>query len=353
MNAGYKPVSWNRTKIVYDIVVLAGIIVYVLGYIRLGPSFQDVTLPLDDWTIAMKAYGSCAFILLTLILCIGPLARLDHRFLPLLYNRRHFGVLTCAVALSHVSAVLSWYFAFSSVPSTEAVLAADTSFGQLQGFPFIPFGIFALFVLLALASTSHDFWLRFLSPPIWKGLHMMIYAAYASVIAHVAMGVLQDDKNPLFPTVVVLSIVAVCGLHVVAGRREHAREIGFAASSDEAPWIEAASVDAIAEGHGAVIHLSDGEPVAIFRHQGRLSAVSNICAHQNGPLGEGRIIDGCITCPWHAFQYRVEDGCSPPPFTERIATYHLRLDGRRVLLDPRPNPLGTRVEPIVIGEQLT
>ena len=31
---------------------------------------------------------------LTIILSFGPLARLDRRFLPLLYNRRHFGVLT-------------------------------------------------------------------------------------------------------------------------------------------------------------------------------------------------------------------------------------------------------------------
>ena len=52
----------------------------------------------------MKAYGTCAFLLLSMALCIGPLARLDRRFLPLLYNRRHLGVLTCAVAAGHASA---------------------------------------------------------------------------------------------------------------------------------------------------------------------------------------------------------------------------------------------------------
>ena len=41
--------------------------------------------------------------MLTIILSIGPLARLDRRFLPLLYNRRHFGVLTFFVALLHAS----------------------------------------------------------------------------------------------------------------------------------------------------------------------------------------------------------------------------------------------------------
>jgi len=40
--------------------------------------------------------------MLTVILSIGPLARLDCRFLPLLYNRRHFGVLTFVIASLHV-----------------------------------------------------------------------------------------------------------------------------------------------------------------------------------------------------------------------------------------------------------
>jgi nitrite reductase/ring-hydroxylating ferredoxin subunit len=87
----------------------------------------------------------------------------------------------------------------------------------------------------------------------------------------------------------------------------------------------------------------------ILRHEGRLSAVTNLCAHQNGPLGEGRVVDGCITCPWHGFQYRLEDGCAPPPFTEKLATYRLRLAGDTVLLDPRPNPPGTRVEPLAVA----
>ena len=97
-----------------------------------------------------------------------------------------------------------------------------------------------------------------------------------------------------------------------------------------------------------MVTVPNGEAVAIFRHAGRLSAVSNLCAHQNGPLGEGRVVDGCITCPWHGFQYRLEDGCAPPPYTEKLATYHLKLDGPTVLLDPRPNPPGTRVAAVLV-----
>jgi DEAD/DEAH box helicase domain-containing protein len=48
---------------------------------------------------------------------------------------------------------------------------------------------------------------------------------------------------------------------------------------------------------------------------------------------EGRVLDGCITCPWHGFQYRLEDGCAPPPYTEKLPTYRLRLVGDEVWQD--------------------
>jgi len=48
-----------------------------------------------------------------------------------------------------------------------------------------------------------------------------------------------------------------------------------------------------------------------------------------------------VTCPWHGFQYRLEDGCAPAPFTEKLATYRLRLRAGMIEVDPRALPLGT------------
>ncbi|HEU5217822.1 MAG TPA: Rieske (2Fe-2S) protein, partial [Gemmatimonadales bacterium] len=90
----------------------------------------------------------------------------------------------------------------------------------------------------------------------------------------------------------------------------------------------------------------DGERIAVFRDGSRVGALTNLCAHQNGPLGEGRIIDGCITCPWHGYQYRPESGVSPPPFDDKVPTYNLAVEAGRVLVDPRPNPPGTTVAPV-------
>jgi phenylpropionate dioxygenase-like ring-hydroxylating dioxygenase large terminal subunit len=81
------------------------------------------------------------------------------------------------------------------------------------------------------------------------------------------------------------------------------------------------------------------------------SRVAFVCAHQRGPLGEGEIIDGCITCPWHGWEYRPRDGQAPPPFTEKIATYRVRVEHRRILLDPEPLPPGTAVEPARFKKQ--
>ena len=141
MSVRYAPVGWNRNKIIYDVVLLAAVVAYILIFIKIAPSFQDVTRPTSGAILRAQAFGSCAFLMLTFILCIGPLARLDTRFLPLLYNRRHFGVITCAVAFTHASSVVSIYYSFSPLNKYVAVLASNSSYDRFLGFPFETFGI--------------------------------------------------------------------------------------------------------------------------------------------------------------------------------------------------------------------
>jgi DMSO/TMAO reductase YedYZ heme-binding membrane subunit len=160
MSERYAPVGWNASKIVYDAVVVAIVGLYISAFLWIAPSFQHVTQPLDDYTARMNAFGTCAFLLLSLILAIGPAARLDPRFLPLLYNRRHLGVIATAVASTHAYAALDWYFSYGPYDRFEMLLRGNTSFFQAHGFPFEVFGIFALLVMFLLAATSHDFWLR-------------------------------------------------------------------------------------------------------------------------------------------------------------------------------------------------
>jgi len=355
VSVGYRPVQWNKDKLVYDACLGAGVTLYIILFLRYAPGWIEPPV-IGGAELRMRAFGTCAFWMLTLILCIGPLARLDRRFLPILYNRRHFGVLTFFVAVAHLWAVLGWYTAFSPIDPWVGLLVGNTDAGSFLGFPFEWLGMAALAILFVLTATSHDFWLAFLGAPMWKALHMAIYAAYGLVVMHVTLGVLQAERNPVYAMVAGISLAAVVGLHLIAAVKEARRDRDEATTpasvaTDSTPWFTALRLDALEDGHGRTVTLPDGERAAIFRHGDKISALWNACAHQNGPLGEGRIIDGCVTCPWHGFQYDPETGCSPPPFTEKVPTFRLKRDGDHVLIDPRPLPAGTRAEPIRLSEE--
>lgn len=350
MSVSYKPVLWNRTKLIYDAFLVFGVVAYLLIFLTLAPLLAPEANAVSPPIYKMRAFGSCAFILLTMILAIGPLARLDTRFLPLLYNRRHFGVVTFLVAASHVGAVLAWYYAFSPTPPLDALFLSNTSFLRVAGFPFELLGVFALVILAIMAATSHDFWLSFLTPTVWKTLHMGVYAAWAAVVLHVALGPLAGGQNPALTALVAGSVALLVTLHVLAGRREAARDKAQAPAALDGDWIDIGDLRDIAEGRAITGLAPKGERIAVFRFKGHLSALSGICSHQNGPIGEGKVVLGSVTCPWHGYQYRLDDGCSPPPFKERLRKYRVRLDGTRILVNPEPLPLGTRVPPLAISE---
>ena len=98
MSVAYQAVGWNRAKKIYDAVLASGLAIYLGTFLGLGALLQpDATAE----TLLIRALGTAAILLLHVILCIGPLCRLDRRFLPLLYNRRHLGVTMFILALAH------------------------------------------------------------------------------------------------------------------------------------------------------------------------------------------------------------------------------------------------------------
>ncbi len=349
MSVQYRAVKWNRFKVVHDSVLAAGIGLYVGLFFLGGKLAWAGDAGISDEVLLLRALGTCAFLLLHVVLCIGPLARFDRRFLPLLYNRRHLGVAIFLVALAHGALAAGYYHGFGRLHPLASLLGTNTAYGSLAAFPFETLGMLALLILFLMAATSHDFWLKNLSPGVWKALHMLVYPAYGLVALHVTLGALYAAENNLYVWLTAAGIMTVTGLHLAAGWREQLRDCVAGAPGDE-KWIDVGAVDEIPDTRAKVVCLHGRERVAVFRHGRCLSAVTNVCAHQRGPLGEGKVIDGCITCPWHGWEYRPENGQSPPPFTERVATYHVRIRDRRVLLDPRPLPPGTPVEPARIED---
>lgn len=115
-----------------------------------------------------------------------------------------------------------------------------------------------------------------------------------------------------------------------------------------AEWTDAGPLTTLSDGE-AQVRDAHGMPVLLLRHGGRLTAMLDRCTHRGGPLHEGRLVDGCIECPWHASLFavdpaaggRVERGPATRPapllqVREHEGRVQVRADDPRAL---RENPV--------------
>lgn len=354
MSATFRLVSWTPYKKRYDLVMAALVVGYLVAFVLGGKLAWRGHHAISDEVLLLRGLGTCAFLMLNVALCMGPLARLDRRFLPLLYNRRHLGVATFLVGLLHGALSLGFYHGFGQVNPLVSLVTSNVQYRSVSAFPFEMLGVMALLILLVMAATSHDVWLKKLTPRVWKGIHMMVYAAWAFLVMHVALGALQSERSWVYSGLLVLTVGIVATLHLLAGRQERAKDKAAektTGTDQGADWVDVCGVEEIPQNRGKAIVLpGKRERVAAFRYGDKVSVLSNVCAHQGGPLGEGKVIDGCVTCPWHGFQYRPEDGRAPAPFTEKLPTYAVKIVKGRVLVNVQPLPPGTATEPATVTE---
>lgn len=340
MSVNYAAVLWNRQKKIYDWILFFFVLAYLGAFIGLTGLFSpEITAE----TMIIRATATLALLLLHIILLTGPLARLNSKFLPLLYNRRHLGVTMFLVALIHGVFSILQFHSLGNKVALVSLFTSNGNYNALSEFPFQVLGFFALIIFFLMAATSHDFWLKNLGPKVWKALHMMVYVAYALVIMHVMLGVVQLESHPFLYGFLMVGMMMVIGMHFLSSVKS-----GKGLDLKSAPgFFHACDLKDIADDCAKIVTLN-GEGIAIFKYDGKLSAISNVCKHQNGPLGEGKVVDGCVTCPWHGYQYEPHNGSSPPPFTEKVSTYQLRLEGQKVFVNPDPQPEGTALDPVLI-----
>jgi nitrite reductase/ring-hydroxylating ferredoxin subunit/multimeric flavodoxin WrbA len=75
-------------------------------------------------------------------------------------------------------------------------------------------------------------------------------------------------------------------------------------------------------------------PIAISFKDGQFGAVSNVCNHVGGPLGEGRLDGDYITCPWHGWKFHRRTGVGEPGFEQdRVPAFPVKVESGRVLVN--------------------
>lgn len=78
--------------------------------------------------------------------------------------------------------------------------------------------------------------------------------------------------------------------------------------------------------NGAIIVFGpDGEEIALFHVAGKYYAISNVCPHEGGPLGEGEIDNTTVTCPWHSWQFDIKTGKCINNVGEEVKTYPIQI----------------------------
>jgi nitrite reductase/ring-hydroxylating ferredoxin subunit/uncharacterized membrane protein len=96
-----------------------------------------------------------------------------------------------------------------------------------------------------------------------------------------------------------------------------------------AEWTRVAPADQVTETPRRV--LAGEAPVVVLRDHGVLRALDARCPHRGGPMDEGDVRDGCITCPWHGSVFRVDDGeLVQGPATVDLPVYECRVLGDAV-----------------------
>lgn len=95
-------------------------------------------------------------------------------------------------------------------------------------------------------------------------------------------------------------------------------------------WVDTVDDDALVDGEPRSVSAGEAE-VLLVRQGAAIHAIGDVCGHAGGPLHEGEVDDGCVTCPWHASTFRLSDGAAVHgPATAPQPAYDTRVEAGKI-----------------------
>ena len=125
--------------------------------------------------------------------------------------------------------------------------------------------------------------------------------------------------------------------------------------SDDENWVDVGHTEELSKTPLKRITVMNVE-LAISYRNGKFGAISNVCNHVGGPLGDGRLDSDYVLCPWHNWKFHRCTGMGEPGYEEdRIPAYPIKIEGDRVFVSLKgasrrqrkphdPHPLSRQVE---------
>ena len=338
----------------------------------------------EQKVLALRTASITAFLLLNLVLLIGPWTRFKPSLIKYYKDKRHLGVTVLLLALVHFSLVFRDYFNYSIYQEFQAsftffgstalfilILLGITSWDYLQkhfnlrlwklihflsllsylGMTYIFYTIYGslttfeiiiiiLFILYWIIVAPYSLAKKIIHEANgWKQLHVLIYVAYAALILHIWNGPLKLQGlwlKILFILIISFTILShLIGWIIKYKEDAKIKKEMAKLGKDNHGFIPVEKVENFEENKGKRFIVNNNE-VAVFKYQSKFIAVSNVCRHQKGPIYQGKIMQGCIYCPWHNWSYSIKDGSASPPHKDRLPYYETKVVDNIVYVSKNP-----------------
>jgi len=100
-------------------------------------------------------------------------------------------------------------------------------------------------------------------------------------------------------------------------------------------WFDLGEIEALKSSSLQQINLQKPRlRIALSYRDGQFGAVSGVCNHKGGPLGEGRLNGDYIVCPWHNYKYHCQTGEGEPGHeSDRVPRYELREENGHLFIN--------------------
>jgi len=97
-------------------------------------------------------------------------------------------------------------------------------------------------------------------------------------------------------------------------------------------YRKAATLGELQEGSNLFVEVDD-QPVALFRVEGQVYAIDDVCTHDGGPLADGKLHGFEIECDRHGARFDIRSGSGiSMPAVENVRAHHVKIDGDTIFV---------------------
>ncbi|WP_329096752.1 Rieske (2Fe-2S) protein [Actinomadura citrea] len=179
------------------------------------------------------------------------------------------------------------------------------------------------------ALTGLNDWCDTLGAERRVGLvHAGINTAALALYAASLFARTRKAKALRFAGFTAMGVSAYLGGHLTFTRGLNVNRTAWQHGPDD--WTPVLAASELAEGEHRTAD-ADGVRILLYRTATKLHAIAATCTHMGGPLGEGTIENGCVTCPWHGSTFRLDDGgIERGPASAPQPCYEARIQNGRI-----------------------